>query len=338
MNILITGATSGLGRTAVDMALEQGHQVIAVGRNQAVLDELVQLGCQTYAYDLAVEQLPNHIFDTLDAVWHCAGLSSPWGAYQDFYAINVGATKQLAEQAGRAGVPYFVHISTPSLYFDYRHHIDIKENYQPSRYVNHYAHTKALAETVILEMVQTFPQTRYVMLRPRAIFGKYDQVLIPRLLKVIEQKGFLPLPNGGRAMMDLTFADNVVEAMLCAVRADLPSTISGQAFNITNGEPMALRAMLDNLFVDELKMEFKIKAVPYPILHSVAVGLEHIAKFTKKEPILTAYSVGALNFDMALNIDKAKEILGYVPKVSMAEAIGRTAVGLRGGRSGFQAG
>lgn len=311
------------------MALGRGHQVIAVGRNKEVLNELATLGGQTYACDLAVEWLPNHIFETVDAVWHCAGLSSPWGAYQDFYAVNVGATKQLAEQAGQAGVPYFVHISTPSLYFDYQNHLDIKEDYQPSSYVNHYAHTKALAETVILKMVQQFPQTRYIMLRPRAIFGKYDQVLIPRLLKVIEQKGFLPLPNGGRAMMDFTFADNVVEAMLCAVRTDLPSGISGQAFNITGGEPMALRAVLDNLFVDELKMDFKVKAVPYPILRTLALGLETIAKLTQKEPILTAYSVGALNFDMVLNIDKARQILGYVPKVSMAEAIGRTAVELR---------
>ncbi|WLF84559.1 NAD(P)-dependent oxidoreductase [Moraxella sp. ZY210820] len=328
MNILITGATSGLGRSACDMALALGFKVIAVGRNQAVLDTLNALGCQTYACDLAKQALPNHLVATADTIWHCAALSSPWGAYDEFYAVNVKATQTLATQAGIAGVPSFVHISTPSLYFDYHHHIDIQETYRPSRYVNHYAHTKAQGENAIVQLTQQFPKTRYVMLRPRAIFGQYDQVLIPRLLKVIKQKGFLPLPSGGQAMMDFTFADNVVEAMLCASRADLPNDVSGQAFNITNGEPMALRAVLDKLFVDELQMDFKIKAVPYPILHSVAVGLESLSKLTKKEPILTAYSVGALNFDMVLNIDKAREVLGYVPKVSMSEGIERTALSL----------
>lgn len=323
MKILITGATGGLGRNACEIAQKQGHQIIAIGRNSQILNELKAQGMDIYAHDLANEPLPASLFIGVDAVWHCAALSSPWGAYEDFYRINVQATEQLMQQAGQMGVPFVVHISTPSLYFDYQHHIDIKEDYRPSNYVNHYAYTKALAEDCVQKAVQQYPKTQYTLLRPRAIFGKYDQVLIPRLLKVIHEKGFLPLPNGGRAVMDFSFADNVVQAMLLATCENLPS---GEAFNVSNHQPMALQEVLNSLFINELRLDFKIKSVPYPLLYRTAQTLEWLSKWTKKEPILTPYSVGALNFDMILNADKAKTVLGYVPKVTMEEAIKQTAI------------
>ena len=42
MNILITGATSGIGYQLAQDYAKQGHTVIACGRNQEALDELFQ--------------------------------------------------------------------------------------------------------------------------------------------------------------------------------------------------------------------------------------------------------------------------------------------------------
>lgn len=326
MNILITGATGGLGQNACEIAHAQGHHVIAIGRNTNILAQLQTLGMQTVTRDLARSSLDDGLFDGVDTVWHCAALSSPWGAYDDFYAINVRATQHIMEQAGRAGVPFVVHISTPSLYFDYQHHHNVHESYQPKQYVNHYAHTKALAEQVVQQAVKSYPNTQYVMLRPRAIFGKYDTVLIPRLLNVIENKGFLPLPNAGRAVMDFTFVENVVHAMFCATK---PLT-SGDVFNITNHEPMVLKDVLNQLFNTHLQLNFKIKSIPYPVLYHLAKALEWRAKWTHQEPMLTQYGVGALRFDMILDNHSAKQTLGYTPQVDMEQAIKKTADWIRG--------
>lgn len=52
MNILITGATSGIGyQLAIDYC-QAGHKVYAVGRNQEALTKLTQLGVETVNLDL----------------------------------------------------------------------------------------------------------------------------------------------------------------------------------------------------------------------------------------------------------------------------------------------
>lgn len=324
MKILITGATGGLGRNACEIALQQGDTVIATGRNQTILNQLKIQGVhQVIATDLAYEPLSVQQLEHVDAIWHCAALSSPWGAYNDFYRANVIVTEQLVNAAGQAGVPYFVHISTPSLYFDYQHHHQILEDYQPKQYVNEYAKTKALAEERVLQAVKRYPKTRYVMLRPRAIFGAYDQVLIPRLQQVIAQRGFLPLPRGGDAIMDFSYAPNVVYAMYCAIQQPV---ISGSVFNISNQQPFKLRHVIERLLQHHMGLSFKIKTIPYPILAHLAKGMEICSKFTHKEPVLTQYSVGALNFDMTLSPVHAQRYLCYTPLVDMYTAIEQTAL------------
>ncbi|WP_370561154.1 NAD-dependent epimerase/dehydratase family protein, partial [Cronobacter sakazakii] len=49
---------------------------------------------------------------------------------QAFHAVNVAATERLACAAARAGVTRFIHISTPAIYFDFRHHHNVDEAYR----------------------------------------------------------------------------------------------------------------------------------------------------------------------------------------------------------------
>src|ERR1700712_3268238 len=54
--IVVTGATGGLGRAAVDALLARGvspERIVAAGRDQAKLDALRQLGVRTAAIDFA---------------------------------------------------------------------------------------------------------------------------------------------------------------------------------------------------------------------------------------------------------------------------------------------
>lgn len=331
--VLVTGATGGLGRNAVEALLRQGIQVRATGRNLAAGEALSAMGAEFVPLDLAaagqtssagLAALVRHV----DAVWHCAALSSPWGKAADFTAANVTATRQLLQAAGRAEVARFVHISTPALYFNYRAQLGIKESFRPAAYVNAYARTKAEAEACVQEAVRAFPHMHCSILRPRAIFGPHDQVLLPRIARVLRQRdGRLPLPRGGRVTLDLTYTGNVVQAMWLATTVE--GVPSGEVFNITNHEPVLLRDVLTALFADRLQRPFRIASVPYPVMAAAARGMQALARITQKEPTLTAYSVGALAFDMTLDNSRARQLLGYVPTTKLADALDRTADWMR---------
>ncbi|MBA0167343.1 NAD(P)-dependent oxidoreductase [Pectobacterium sp. CFBP8739] len=325
MRVFVTGATSGLGRNAVEWLLQAGHQVLACGRDRTVGQQLEALGAQFIGIDLVETSVEQYrlLMTGSDVVWHCAAKSSPWGQYTDFYQNNTEVTARLAEAAGQLGIPRFVHISTPAIYFDYQHHRNIDESYRAVRFANHYAQTKFLAEERLQALTSRYPQTTYVILRPRGLFGPHDRVILPRVLEQIAVGGgVLRLPRGGSALLDLTFVGNVVEAM--ALASQRPGLVSGSAYNITNHEPARLADMLEQLLVGQLGMHYRVKAVPYPLLHAVAGGMELFSWFSRKEPLLTRYSAGAVNFDMTLSAEKAQQELGYQPRFSLQQGIALT--------------
>ncbi|HCS1857541.1 TPA: SDR family NAD(P)-dependent oxidoreductase [Shigella dysenteriae] len=141
MKVLVTGATSGLGRNAVEFLCQKGISVRATGRNEAMGKLLEKMGAEFVPADLTelVSSQAKVMLAGIDTLWHCSSFTSPWGTQQAFDLANVRATRRLGEWAVAWGVRNFIHISSPSLYFDYHHHRDIKEDFRPHRFANEFA-------------------------------------------------------------------------------------------------------------------------------------------------------------------------------------------------------
>src|SRR5690606_28669858 len=75
-----------------------------------------------------------------------------------------------------------------------------------------------------------------VILRPKAIFGPGDTTLLPRLVEAARQ-GRLPQIGDGRNLVDLTYVENVVHALLLALESD---AALGKTYTITNNEHVSL--------------------------------------------------------------------------------------------------
>ena len=324
MKLLITGGTGFLGRHLVWLAASMGAEVIFTGRKAQAAKEVISLAKGKvnwqpleHGSDTAANTLME-LARGVDAIVHCAGLSSPWGQKAAFHQANVISTQEVLAAGHANKVQRLVHISTPSLYFDFSDRLNIREDYALPRAVNHYAQTKKTAETLIRD--NPLPQT--VIMRPRALFGPWDQTLLPRLLRVMAQ-GPIPLMRGGKAMVDLTYIDNATHAIWLALTRWLPHALA--TYNIANGEPRAIQDIL-SLVAREFGIPLRTRRIPWPVISLLARLLELQARLSSgDEPLLTRYSVGVLAFSQTLNIDAITQDLGYFPKVSVEAGIARHA-------------
>ncbi len=326
MRVLVTGATSGLGRNAVEYLRRKGISVRATGRNEAMGKLLTKIGAEFIHADLTelVSSQAKMMLADVDTLWHCSSFTSPWGTQQAFDLANVRATRRLGEWAVAWGVRNFVHVSSPSLYFDYHHHRNIKEDFRPVRFANEFARSKAASEDVIQMLAQSNPNTRFTILRPQSLFGPHDKVFFPRLVQMMRRYGSILLPRGGEAVVDMTFQENAVHAMWLASQPHCDNLPSGRAYNITNMEPRPLHTVVQKL-IDDLGIKCRIRSVPYTMLDMIARSMEHIGHRAHKEPVLTHYGVSKLNFDFTLDTTRAQEELGYQPVITLNEGIERTA-------------
>lgn len=146
MRILVTGASGFIGGRFARFALEQGLEVRVNGRRAEGVEHLVKRGAQFIPGDLGDAELARRLCQGVDAVVHCAGAVGNWGRYQDFHQANVVVTENIVEGCLKEHVRRLVHLSSPSIYFDGRPHLDLREDQVPRRFHDHYARTKYLAE------------------------------------------------------------------------------------------------------------------------------------------------------------------------------------------------
>ncbi len=322
MKALITGATGGLGRNLIERLHRDGHTIIATGRNIAIGKAIAAQGVRFEAVDLSESYRLKRLAEGCDVVFHCAALSSPWGRREDFEAMNVQGTINVSDAALLAGAR-LVHVSTPSVYANYTDQFEINEfSALPKRMINDYARTKLAAEVAIRSAAHD-DGLEAIILRPRGIFGPHDTTLMPRLIAAAE-RGPIPLINGGHAVVDVTYVENVVDALLLA--AEARHIKNGEAFNITNGQGILIGDLI-KIALSAVGVPYKTKNIPYWLADLAARGMEFSARIgmTKGEPSLTRYTASLFAFHQTLDITRARTNLGYNPKISIMSGINRYA-------------
>lgn len=317
--VLLTGATGYLGGYVISELKEHDYNIIAIGRNKKRGQELESLGCKFYQTDFADEARMRDIFNEnkIDYVIHTGALSSAWGAYDDFYHCNVEGTEIIAGLCMENDVKRMVYISSPSVYCAKRDRLDIKEDeVDESNEMNYYIKTKIISEQRLRGLVEK--GLKVTILRPRALIGKGDPSLMPRLMRANKKIG-IPLFNKGKNYVDVTCVENVAYACLLAMKKDVAS---GSVYNITNGEPHEFKEILEKFCV-AASQKPKFLALPFPLIYGVASMLEWMNKtfHMKSEPVLTKYTVCTLAFSQTLCLDRARNELGYEPKLSLEEGV-----------------
>lgn len=315
MKVLITGATGFLGKYIIQELQENNYEIVAFGRNEKIGKFLANKKVSFFKGDfIKIEDL-YEAAKNVDIIVHAGALSTVWGRWEDFYNTNVLGTENVLKVCREKRIKKLIYISSPSIYADAKDQINIREEDAPTKNnLNFYIKSKILAE----KKVKEYSDVNTVILRPRGLFGIGDTSIIPRLLKLNEEKA-IPLFNNGENRVDITCVENVALAVRLALESE---KADGNTYNITNGEAMPFKEILD-LFFSEMNIKGKYKHLNYNLMKNIVSIMENVYKILKidKEPILTKYTLYLLRYSQTLSIEKARRDLLYEPKLTIIEGI-----------------
>jgi len=193
MKILITGATGFLGSHLVELMAKEGHEILALVRDEEKFKKL-NLPAKPIMGDLQsehphewIKKLPHD----LDAVIHNAGIVHSFNP-RDFYDVNSRATKQLLDDLAIMfpQTLRFCLISSLSAAGPSQKKKPLKEE-DKAHPIGHYGHSKHLAEIYFDKIAPA--SWKKTIIRPPIIIGPRDEAMVDFFTMV--KKGLIIIPG-----------------------------------------------------------------------------------------------------------------------------------------------
>ena len=172
-----------------------------------------------------------------------------------------------------------------------------------------------------------------VILRPATVYGPGSVELIGELDRAIRGR-YMVLIDGGHSIAGLVYIDNLLDAaMLALSHDDAPS----QAFNVTDGLDVTWRQFTDGLAggLGAPPVRFSLPyAAAAGIGRTLEGGYRTLRRATSRElpPLLSRQAVHTLGLNQAFSNRKARDVLGWEPRVGYEDGLRRTVQWLLDGR------
>jgi sterol-4alpha-carboxylate 3-dehydrogenase (decarboxylating) len=323
--VLITGGLGFVGRALVERFADEGYEVTCADILEAPFRDDVHF----LKLDLRDAEAVKQACTGMDSIIHNASLvHTKHNREEDVWAVNLGGTENIITTCKAHSIPKLVYISSASAVYE-GEDIEYGDETLPYSSISQapYADSKIAAEKIVLAFSGT-DATQACAIRPHVVFGAGDGRFIPAILDKAE-KGKLKRAVGNRdKLSDFTYIDNLVDAVIAAETQLQPgSAASGQAYFITNGEPMAFFDFIEKMLIEVGYPPITGK-VPYWLAYSAAAIAESWDTLKggtlNAEDGLTRFAVRYMVTHHYFNIEKAKRDLGWTPRINLQEGIKRT--------------
>lgn len=308
MRVLVTGATSLLGRTVALTLARRGDAVTCFQRSASTT------GLDEYRGDVRDAAALFAAARDHDAVVHVAALVAPRPHWNDAYEVNVVGTRNAQAAAHRCG--RFVHVSTPAVAF--AGVAAVGTGTEPATYAgrDNYARSKAIAESEVLERADV----PTVVIRPHLVWGPGDTQLVERVVTRSRQHR-LYVPDGGAALVDTTFVDDAADAIVAALdHALVGDEACSRAWVVTGNDPRPVAELLSGI-LRAAGLAGTVRSIPAPV--AAFAGRLAEAIWPGTEPPLTHFAARQLSLAHWFDQREVQHVLGWTPRVRVEEGFAR---------------
>lgn len=299
---LVTGATGLYGRELVRRLVRKGALVRTVSRGPRPNDNAFNNEQVEHVMgDLKDPLTAKSVMKDAVALFHLAGLRGSIGIQTthaaELLAGNLMVCFNVLEAARQASLERIAYVSTVTVYppmAEYREELAWSANpHEGDQYV---AWAKRMAEKLLEAQEIQYGKKNYVVVRPVNTFGPFDNfdpdsaLVVPALIRrAIEEKGPFVVWGDGSAIRDFLYISDAVDGTLLAFEKG----IGLGSFNLGSGCGYSIRE------VAEMVLE--------------VTGRDLSIEWDLSKPSGEPKKIA--------NIDKARRLLGFAPKISLRDAI-----------------
>lgn len=317
--VLVTGANGFLGSHLVDALLARGEEVTCLVRRTSNIRWLEGKPVHLVYGDVADPDCSWQ--DALlgqQQVYHCAGVIKAKGA-ERFHRVNAEGTCYVIRACLKraATLDRFVLVSSIAAHGPAgKSNGQMREDglCQP---VSHYGRSKLAAEQILRKEGKDLP---YTIIRPAAIYGPRDLQLLPFFQLAVRR--IRPYFGLVRRQVNLVYVDDVVQC--CLKGANSPTGV-GETFNAGGDENPSWNEMARTLTEAAGRGLTLPCFIPMTTFYVISLVSELAARLWNTTPFLPWDKTREfIRRRWTVDISKAREKIGYAPKVGLAQGARQT--------------
>ena len=317
MKVLVTGATGFVGPALTAELIREGYESTALVRRSSDTSVLPN-GIKLVQGDMLDEPSLKNAVKGKDAVIH---LAANFDFYPKdvkmLYRVNVDGTRSLLNACVEAGVRRIVYCSTAEVIGPVKNPPANEETELRPQY--DYSKSKVMVENLVRDATRR-TGIEHIIVRPTGIVGPKDTYVGFQTMKAINDGAIPVIPGDGLKHVSFIHVDDVVSGLILALK-----TKSGvnDTFILCPDRPLSyVETFL--VIADQLGVKPPKLRIP-GLAAKISIGLLGLMKRRGKSSFLWHYkSVQAMLEDRWYSNERAKKVLGWVPKMSMEEAVRRS--------------
>jgi nucleoside-diphosphate-sugar epimerase len=315
MNYLITGATGFIGPYLINRLIADGHVCRCLVRpgSENKIPEIP--GVHIITGDITHPESLTGIAGNMDCLLHLATLGHMNNftvTESMFHAINVQGTRNIMNEALRAGVKKIVHCSSVAA-MGICEEIPATEK-TPCKPHHPYGRSKLDAEVEVQRMVveNGLPA---VITRFSMVYGPGDRRDILKLVRMAK-KGLFPKVGRRPKLTPLIHVQDAVDGLLLAAEKGIP----GEIYLITNRQSEPFDT-IQKIIQDALDAGKPTLYVPEWAALAMATLIEKTFSFIGKTPPVSRKNMESTLADRVFSVEKAILQLGFDPNVDPATGL-----------------